>query len=254
MNRSDTRKQVTPGFAGMRKDDDGDYDETDSGGWGKVDMPQQAARAFGMSSKAGKMDELDEGADVRRKGGRMDEMDEGSDVRKDGARSMRSGPAEEDAEEDDEGITEGPVPVKNAPSHAMRDAVTNRADEDAEEASEMRQKGGNMGGKGMKAGGGKIQGTEISDADEMKGSAHKVTHGREKPAGHEAEIEGAHQGSGMGREPAYFSNLGHGEREAKISGAHQGQHGNTMETDGGGFEASGRLSKEHARGPSGTKR
>ena len=252
MNRSDTRKQVTPGFAGMRKDDDGDYDETDSGGWGKVDMPQQAARAFGMSSKAGKMDELDEGADVRRKGGRMDEMDEGSNVRKDGARSMRSGPAEEDAKEDNEGVTEGPVPVRNAPSHAMRDAVTNRADDAAEEASEMRQKSGTMGTKGMKSSDGKIKGQGISDAEEEGNPARKVVKGRAEPKGHEAEIEGAHQGSGMGREPPHFSNLGHGEREARISGAHQGQHGGSMM--GEGFEAGGRLSKEHARGPTGTKR
>lgn len=250
MNRSDTRKQVTPGFAGMRKDDDGDYDETDSGGFGKVDMPQQAARAFGM--KADKMDELDEGEGVRHKGGKMDEMDDGSDVRKDGARSMRGGPKEEDGDEEDDEVSEGPVPVKNAPGHAKGDAMTNRADQDAEEASEMRQKGGNMGTKGMKAGGGKIKGQEISDSDEMKGSSTKVIHGREKPSGHEAEIEGSFEGSGRGSEPPHWSNLGHGEREAKISGAHQGQHGGSMM--GEGFEAGGRMSKESARGPRGTKR
>jgi hypothetical protein len=206
MNRSDTRRQVTPGFAGgLRKDDDGDYDGTDSDGFGKVDMPKQARATMGMQ------------------------------------------------EDDEDDVTEGPAPQTNAPPHAMRDAVTNRADEDKEEASEARQKGGVMGNAGRKAHSAKIKGQGVSDAEEMENPARKVLHGREEPKGHEAEIEGAHQGSGDGGEPRYWSNLGHGEREAQISGAHQGQHGGASMT-GSGFEAGGRLGKEHARGPSGDKR
>lgn len=206
MNRSDIRKQVTPGFAGMRKDDDGDYDETDSAGFGRVDMPKQARSAMGMQN---------------------------------------------DDEADDEGL-EGPVAVKNAAQGER--AGSGYQGEDAEEASEMRQKSGNMGNRGMKAAGGKIKGQGISDAEEEGNPSRKVVKGRETPPGHEPEVDGAHQGSGMGGEPKVWSNLAHGEREAKISGAHQGQHGNTRSTDGGGFEAGGDLSKEHARGPTGTKR
>jgi len=211
MNRSDTRKQVTPGFAGMRKDDDGDYDETDSGGFGKVDMPKQARAAMGMK----------------------DSMD--------------------DDEADDEGL-EGPVAQKDAPNHAMRDAMTNRSDQDAEEESEMRQKSGSMGGKGMKAPSAKIKGQDISDEEEGENPSRKVVKGREEPAGHEAEIEGAYQGSGRGGSPMHRNTLGHGEREATIRGAHQGQHGGMGGMAGEGFEAGGSLSKERARGPTGTKR
>ena len=205
MNRSDTRKQVTPGFAGLRKDDDGDYDETDSGGFGKVDMPKQARAAMGM-------------------------------------------------QEDDDEVNEGEVPQTNAPHHSgsnSRAATAGEAERD--EANEERQKGGIMGQKGMRGRAGKIQGQEVSDSEERMNPAKKVLHGREKPEGHEAEIEGAHQGSGDGGEPRYWSNLGHGEREATISGAHQGQHGGASMT-GSGFEAGGKLGKEHARGPSGDKR
>jgi hypothetical protein len=174
MNRSDTRRQVTPGFAGMRKDDDGDYDETDSGGFGKVDMPKQARSAMGM--------------------------------------------------------------------------------QDDEEASEMRQKGGMMGGAGMKAGREPpIKGQDISDSEEEGNPARKVVKGREEPKGHEPEIDGSHQGSGDGGEPRYWSNLGHGEREATIGGSHMGK-GASGGMAGEGFEAGGSLSKERAKGPTGTKR
>lgn len=118
------------------------------------------------------------------------------------------------------------------------------------EASEERQKGGLMGQRGMKGGGGEGVKTSqrTSDSEMDDGPAHKVVHGRKEPTGHEPEIDGAHQGSGAGREPPHFSNLGHGEREATISGAHQGQHGNTHSSVGGGHEAGGNLSKENARG------
>jgi hypothetical protein len=204
MNRTDTRKQVTPGFAGMRKDDDGDYDETDSGGFGKVDMPQQARSDMGIKG-----------------------------------------------DDEDEAEDEGMVAQTNAPQGPR--AGSGYRGEDAEEASEMRQKAGNMGGKGMKASAPKIKGQDVSDAEEMENPARKVVKGREEPSGHEPDIEGAHQGSGHGGEPRHFSNLGHGEREAKISGAHQGQHGGASMA-GEGFEAGGSVSKERARGPTGTKR
>lgn len=69
-----------------------------------------------------------------------------------------------------------------------------------------------------------IKGTDISDADEMKGPARKVEKGRAKPEGEPAEIDGAHQGSGDGGAASHRNTLGHGEREATISGAYQGQH------------------------------
>lgn len=211
MNRSDIRKQVTPGFAGMRKDDDGDYDETDSGGFGRVDMPKQARQAMGMK----------------------DSMD--------------------DDEATEEGM-EREVPQRDAPPHAKGDRMTNRADQETEEASERRQKSGTMGMKGsQKASADPIMGQEIPDSDELRNPANKVMRSRDVPSGHEAEIEGAHQGSGNGSMPRHWSNLGHGEREATISGAHQGQHGKASMA-GEGFEAGGSLRKEGARGPSGTKR
>lgn len=145
-------------------------------------------------------------------------------------------------------------------SQGVRAGVTGsgKAREAADEASETSQKSRVMGQAGQKGGGGEgvKMSQEVSDAEEMQGSAHKVLHGRAKPAGKAAEIDGAHQGSGDGGEPRHFSNLGHGEREATISGAHQGQHGGS--SDGGkageGFEAGGKLGREHARGPTGTKR
>ena len=142
---------------------------------------------------------------------------------------------------------------ETAPPHAMRDAVTNRSDQDAEEASEARQKGSNMGGRGMKGSADKIKGLDISDADEMKGPVGKVLHGRAKPEGKPAEIDGAHQGSGDGGETRNFTNLGHGEREATIGGSHMG-HGGKGGMAGEGFEAGGKLGRERAKGPSGTKR
>lgn len=212
MNRSDTRKQVTPSFGGQRlpKDDDGDYDGTDSSGFGKVDMPKQARTAMGMKNS----------------------MD--------------------DDEAEDEGM-EGPVAQEDAPNHAKGDRMTNRADQDEEEASEMRQKSGTMGTKGMKGTADKIQGQHISDEEELENPANKVMHGRDAPSGHEPDIEGSHQGSGHGGVPRHFSNLGHGEREAKIGGSHMG-HGTTGGMAGEGFDAGGKLGRERAKGPTGTKR
>lgn len=158
---------------------------------------------------------------------------------------------EDDDEAMDEGM-EGPVSTKNAKQGER--PGSGYQGEDAEEASEMRQKAGNMGGKGMKGTSDKIQGQEISEHEEMDNPAQKALHGREAPSGHEAEIDGAHQGSGHGGMPSHWSNLAHGEREAKISGAHQGQHGGMGGMTGEGFEAGGRLSREHAKGPTGTKR
>jgi hypothetical protein len=202
MNRTDMRKQVTPGFAGKR-DDDGDFDGDDGGpGAIKVNMAKQAESDMGMTD-----------------------------------------------DEDEEGM----VPQTNAKQGER--AGSGYQGEDAEEASEMRQKGGMMGERGMKADGEpKIKGQEISDSEEEGNPARKVVKGRMEPKGHEPEIDGSHQGSGDGGEPRYWSNLGHGEREATISGAHQGQHGGKGGMTGEGFEAGGRIGKEHARGPTGTKR
>ena len=203
----------------------------------------------------------------------MNRSDEGRQVKPGLGRSSR--PNRDDDEDDMDGVTTadmgsnasgeepdgdemGDEKNETAPPHAMRDAVTNRRDQDAEEASEARQKSGNMGGRGMKGGqSDKIKGTEVSDSDEMSGPANKVEHGRKPLPGKAAPIEGAHQGSGdKDSSPRYWSNLGHGEREATISGAHQGQHKNSTDTDtdGGGFEGDGKLSRERAKGPSGTKR
>ena len=70
-----------------------------------------------------------------------------------------------------------------------------------------------------------IEGTGISDADEMKGPARKVEKGRAKPEGEAAEISGAHQGDGESGAAPHRNTMGHGEREATMSGAYQGQHG-----------------------------
>src|SRR5580698_4559049 len=92
-----------------------------------------------------------------------------------------------------------------------------------------------------------------TDAEEEGNPARMVNHGRGTPKGHEPEIEGAHQGTGEGASPMHRNTLGHGEREARMTGAHQGQHSGGAET-GSGFSAGGRLGRESARGPSGTKR
>jgi hypothetical protein len=161
------------------------------------------------------------------------------------------------AEDDDEEMDEK---NENAEPHARGDAMTNRADQDSEEASEERQKAGNMGGKGMKATEPKIQGNELSERDIEENPADKAIHGRGSPPAGERRvpISGSHQGPGGADhgEPRHFTNLGHGEREATISGAHQGNHGggNKGGMAGEGFEAGGSISKERARGPSGTKR
>lgn len=198
----------------------------------------------------------------------MNRSDEGRQVKPGLGRSSR--PNRDDDEDDMDGVmtadkgsnstTDEPdgdedMDEKNetAPPHAMRDAVTNRSDQDAEEASEARQKGSNMGGRGMKGSADKIKGLDISDADEMKGPVGKVLHGRAKPEGKPAEIDGAHQGSGDAGEPRNFTNLGHGEREATIGGSHMG-HGGGSRMAGEGFEAGGKLGRERAKGPSGDKR
>ena len=162
-----------------------------------------------------------------------------------------------DAGEPD-GDESGDEKNESAPQHAADAKIGGVRDEyEKQEASEIRQKSGNMGQRGMKASGGRVQGQEISDHEEMENPAKKAIHGRgDSPSGHRPQISGAYQGPGGADhgEPSNFTNLGHGEREAKMSGAHQGQHGNTHETDAGGFEGGGRLSKEHARGPTGAKR
>jgi hypothetical protein len=176
-----------------------------------------------------------------------------------------SGPSDDD-EADDEGMEANSVSGDgdgdeddNAPQ-GVRAGVTSTgyARQREDEASETSQKSKVMGGRGMKGGSEKIEGTDLSDADEMKGSAHKVTHGRDKPSGHAAEVDGAHQGSSSGGNKSagaamHRNTLGHGEREATIGGAHQGQHGSAEKT-GSGFGAGGKLSREQAKGPSGTKR
>jgi hypothetical protein len=131
--------------------------------------------------------------------------------------------------------------------------------EDAEEASESRQKAGNMGTRGMGNADDHIQGNEVSEAEEAENPSGKARHGRgEPPSGDKASISGSHQGPGGADHgsPRHFTNMGHGEREATISGAHQGQHDdhNQGGMAGEGFEAGGSLRKEQARGPSGTKR
>jgi hypothetical protein len=159
-----------------------------------------------------------------------------------------------DKEEQDEGLEEGgdedgDEQNVTAPQGANQPDGYTR--ERMNEGSEERQKSGLMGQRGrVESSDGVKEDQEVSDSEEMAASAHKVLHGREKPAGEPAEISGAHQGSGHGTSPRHFTNLGHGEREATISGAHQGSR------DAGkpvmeGFDACGSLRKEHARGSRG---
>jgi hypothetical protein len=192
------------------------------------------------------MNRSDEGRGVKPGLGRISRPNRDEDDDEDDVTTAQEGPDTSPENDNDESMDEG-----NESATQGERAGSGYQGQDAEERSEARQKGGVMGTKGSRAGTEPVKmSQEVSDSEEMNASAHKVLHGRGKPAGHEAEIEGSHQGSGHGRQPSHFSNLGHGEREATISGAHQGQHEGGPAA-GSGFEAGGSLRKEHARGDKG---
>lgn len=202
------------------------------------------------------MNRSDEGRQVKPGLGRIKRPDRDDDGDADDVETAQeglgphAGPGDED-DDDDEAMDEKNVSASQGerPGHSYQG-------EDAEEASEARQKAGVMGQKGQRMKEPAIKGQDISDAEEDSNPARKVIKGRATPPGDEPEVDGAHQGTGHGREPQHFTNLGHGEREATISGAHQGQHGGSSDggKTGSGFEAGGNLRKEGAKGPSGTKR
>jgi hypothetical protein len=157
------------------------------------------------------------------------------------------------SDDDDEAADEG-LEVAGGDAPQGERAGSGYGGEDEEEESERSQKSGVMGGKGMKGGADKVKMSQrATESEEEANPARMVNHGRDEAHGHEPEIEGSHQGSGHGGPPAHANTLGHGEREATMSGAHQGQHGTAQKT-GSGFAGHGSLSREQARGPSGSKR